>query len=340
VTAQKREPEEQSADFPGEVPQSTLYTYARVWQLETWLRRLVYIELRAFSGDAWTEPFRSVERAMRADKRMTHMSTPEEDVLSFAQWSELARVIGEHWSLFAPYLPPRNLWEAKFEEVSQVRHRVAHFRSGHSDDLRRVVQLLRDIDRGVWLFCTSYNDPEPVLPQREDAVVSHFIDLDLMPWNEVQPRKWARVGVADPREPLWVTVETVRRAWADRSVPVDGGKGRLYDVRLRARQERHFDYGQLLSHTAAIHDRVAHIVLESDARSIRFTIPAVLGSAAVIPTVEHIVEGARYSLVSGTLPHDDDRAQRLADELPEYVLGPNHPLGYLSPEMPCSIFGV
>jgi len=31
-----------------ELPQHILDTYARLWQLETWLRRLVYVELKAF----------------------------------------------------------------------------------------------------------------------------------------------------------------------------------------------------------------------------------------------------------------------------------------------------
>lgn len=36
-----------------ELPGRVLDTYARLWQLETWLRRMVYVELRALKGDDW-----------------------------------------------------------------------------------------------------------------------------------------------------------------------------------------------------------------------------------------------------------------------------------------------
>jgi hypothetical protein len=72
-----------------ELPEGVLDTYARLWQFETWLRRLVYVELRAFAGDNWTSTVRCAERSKDADKRLTHMPTPEDDPLSYAQFSEL-----------------------------------------------------------------------------------------------------------------------------------------------------------------------------------------------------------------------------------------------------------
>jgi len=65
-----------------ELPQRILDTYARLWQLETWLRRLVYIELRALRGDDWASNVGDTEKMKQADKRLTHMPSPEEDVLS------------------------------------------------------------------------------------------------------------------------------------------------------------------------------------------------------------------------------------------------------------------
>lgn len=35
-----------------ELSPSVLKAYARLWQFETWLRRLVYVQLRALDGDA------------------------------------------------------------------------------------------------------------------------------------------------------------------------------------------------------------------------------------------------------------------------------------------------
>jgi len=36
-----------------ELSPEMLATYAHLWQFETWLRRLVYVQLRALDGDGW-----------------------------------------------------------------------------------------------------------------------------------------------------------------------------------------------------------------------------------------------------------------------------------------------
>ena len=37
----------------GELAPEVLAAYAHLWQFETWLRRLVYVQLRALDGDSW-----------------------------------------------------------------------------------------------------------------------------------------------------------------------------------------------------------------------------------------------------------------------------------------------
>jgi hypothetical protein len=174
------ETQDAPADMPdqvAELPKHMLSTYARLWQLETWLRRMVYVELRALYGDDWSKGI-NVDKHLNADKRLTHMPTPEKDPLSYITFSQLARLISENWDAFGCYLPPQNIWEAKLEEVGQIRNRVAHFRSGHADDHARVLQFLRDIDRGFWTFCTSYNNPQPILPATDDPITAHFLPYD------------------------------------------------------------------------------------------------------------------------------------------------------------------
>ena len=81
-----------------ELPEQILHTYARLWQLETWLRRMVYVELRAHLGDGWKNKV-NVEKAEvphKKDKALVHMPTPEEDPLSYVQLSELLRIISEN----------------------------------------------------------------------------------------------------------------------------------------------------------------------------------------------------------------------------------------------------
>jgi hypothetical protein len=326
-------------DVP-ELPVRILETYARLWQFETWLRRLVYVELRAAEGDNWAARLASAEKAKEADKRLTHMLTQEEALLSFAQLSDLRKIITAEWRLFAPILPPTTIWEAKLEEVSQIRHRVAHFRLGHHDDLQRLVQLLRDVDKGFWKFCTSYNNPRPVIPHSADPVVSHFLDLDLYPWRQLRDNRWARVGTTDPDALLSVTVEVLCRPWATWSTPIAGTSGLLYDVRMHASRQRSFEYRPLLESTASVHPHLVHICLDSMAKKLRLTIPAVLGSELIIAIVERFTEAAHYCLQTSLRSGDEREVQALADASPEYILGPAHPLAFLDPQMPCSIFAV
>lgn len=323
-----------------ELPERVLHTYSRLWQFETWLRRLVRVELRALAGDDWEMKVRKAEGPRGADKRLTHMPTPETDPLSYAQFSEIRRLISEEWRLFAPFLPPKNIWEAKLEEVAQIRHRVAHFRLGHEDDLRRVIQLLRDIDQGFWRFCTSYNDPRPVLPHSDDPVVEHFLPLDLLPWQEVEKQKWTRVGFIDSQAAMTVTVEVLLRPWATWSTPVAGKDGMLYEVTIYIRHIRHLEYDRFLKGTQDLHKHFVHVCLDSVAKEIRMTIPAILGADRIISIVERLVEVARHCIAPGEWPPYKGSIQSLADSWPEYVLGPENPLTFLSPDQHCSFFGV
>jgi len=326
----------ESIDHVEGLPARLLSTYARLWQLETWLRRMIYVELKAALGGAWSRDLPSVDSSFKADKRLIHMPTPEMNALSYAQLSALNNLIAKNRHVFDCYLPPSTIWEAKMEEIAQIRHRVAHFRTVHEDDHRRVAQLLRDIDPGFWHFCTSYNDADAILPASADPVIHEFLQYDPFPWTEVGEREWARVGVADPSLIIAVTVEVLRRPWAEVSETVGGSTGHLYDVHLIARGRRSFDYVHFLQNTKSLHSDLVHLCLDSGCGSVRFTIPALLGSQRVIEVVERCLDVARYAV--GPIPHVDRPVQPLADEWPEYVLGPNNPLTFLSPGMKCTFF--
>jgi hypothetical protein len=155
--------------------------------------------VRRVSGEKWAAYLRRLAKAEGLE------NPTDEDLRRFDRKRKDKKVSNAEWA--SPVDPdsrimkmkdgrtrftPTTIWEAKLEEVSQIRHRVAHFRRGHRDDLQRVLQLMRDLDQGFWRFCTSYNDPTPVLPQSDDPVVSHFLHLDLMPWTQVSDGKWAR----------------------------------------------------------------------------------------------------------------------------------------------------
>lgn len=325
-----------------ELPERALQTYARLWQLETWLRRMVYVELRSYLGDDWKSKVKveNAEFPQKEDKALVHMPTPEENPLSYVQLSELCRIVSEYRRLFDPFLPPAAVWEGRMKEIAQVRHRVAHFRQGNERDLDRVVHLLRDLDKGFWKFITSYNDQRHVLPQDGDPVFAHVLQIDLRPFVEVAPREWAQVGFIPHDVWFGVSVAATVRPWAKWTEPVAGQEGIFYDVTiyLCGSQRRHFDYQNWLENTRRLHQHVAHICLEDRANSIRVTIPAILGAQRVIEILDQMIDMARSSARPGEWTSYKGTIKNVADEWPEYVLEPQHPLTLLTRDIPCSIF--
>jgi len=196
---------------------------------------------------------------------------------------------------------------------------------------------LRDIDNGFWRFCTGYNDAHPILPPTNDPVVAHFLSLDLFPWTEVEARTWARVGHADPREKLSVTVEVLTMPWATRLVPVAGKSGAFYDVVILARGSRHMDYQRLLRMAKAMQGRIAHLCLSANSGGVRVTVPTVIGENEAISVIGAFCEAARNCLLPGDGPGEAS-VNALADAQPEFVLGPRNPLTFLGPDMPCAFF--
>lgn len=320
-----------------EVPERSLRLYARLWQLETWLRRMVYIELRALLGDGWNASFKT-GKPFDADKRLRHMPTPEMNALSYSQLGDLLGLIEAHWPCFESYFPPQEIWKAKLQEIAQIRHRVAHFRVGHADDYPRLLQFLRDVDPGFWRFCTSYNHRRPVLPQSADLVTEHFLPLDPLPWGEIDTNQWARVGFVDKSKVVAMSVDVTSRPWAPSRLSPEGEPGHFYDVMLMAQDRRAFDLPSLLDSTRHLHSHVAHLMLDSVAGSVRLTLPSVLGAPKIVEILAGFYERAKSAAGRSINPLARD-VDAFAAEWPEYVLGPNDPLSFLDPDMPCTFFG-
>jgi hypothetical protein len=139
-------------DLPSGTSPDALRGYCLFYQLERWLREMVYLELKAHFGENWwTEAEQALKRSrgggipaarsLRADKRHPHMSTPENDPLWFLSFDSLTKIILDKklWRLFASYLTTKSLIRARFDEISPIRNRIAHYRALHKDDIDRVV---------------------------------------------------------------------------------------------------------------------------------------------------------------------------------------------------------
>ena len=327
-----------------ELPERVIETYARLWQLEIWLRRMVYVEFRAAYGDEWENHIatKKAKDSRSADRRLKYMPTPEHDLLSYSTFGEVCFTIENQWNYFQPYLPPKDLWTAKLAEIKQIRNRVSHFRRGHHDDLLRTIQLLRDLDQGFWHFCTSYNDTFPVLPPSEDPVIHNFIHLNPFPYQKVGDNKWAIMGIADPNAWFAVNIEIISRPWISRSInyPIEGKEGFLYKVVIVGRQQRTFDYRRYFDDTKTLHKHFVYMIPDISSNSLEVTIPSVLGKDQIIEITDELIKWLSNSLHSPFPRLPEDGVKALADEMPEYILNPSNPLAFLTPSVPCSFFGV
>jgi hypothetical protein len=337
-----------------QLPQDRLLLYGLLWQFETWLREMVYVELMARYGADWSKHIEGDQkRAQTGDSRLIHMPTRERLKPSYILFSQLQKTISKHWRVFHEYLPPKDIWKAKLSEIDQIRNRVAHFRRGHHDDINRVRQMLKDVDQGFWRFCTSYNRDIPIIDPAKDVVARAFAHLDPFPWTEVEPNTFARIGHAPDDLAMAVTVEILRRPWLNARQPgsVMGRPGFLYDVTMSGRRSRIFDYGSFLKQTQRFHPQLCHICLSAQRSSIRLTVPSISGRAVIVPMLQEIAQAAHNTLRPDHRKHSFSNFDEgvssavkamdaLAMQWPEYVLGPSNPLTFLGPEMPCNFFAI
>ncbi|WP_198386472.1 Swt1 family HEPN domain-containing protein [Burkholderia ubonensis] len=142
------------------MPSAASALYSRWWQLETWLRSLVYVELRSANGPSWADVLqaRSADRQQQ-DEEYRHMRTPDaQDQLAYLDAGPLLQLTLDQWPLFRRYLPAEKIWAGRIEELKAIRNRIGHCRRPHSDDLDRLEQTLRDLDGGAFLAMSSFND--------------------------------------------------------------------------------------------------------------------------------------------------------------------------------------
>lgn len=324
-----------------DLDEDSVVVYAYLRSFEQWLREMVYVELKAKKGRNWIN-FNKTKSSYESDKKYTYMPTPESSPLSYLSFSELQKIIINNWELFSLYLPPKNIWEVKTEEIVNIRNRVAHFRKLHKNDLNRVIQFLRDVDQGFWKFCASYNDTFHILPQSKDAVTKKYVE-----YNPFSPKKtgdgtWVSLGHASPDLVYIVSVKINRRPWCEYNEVVDGTAGHLYNVNITIRNQRQYNYKDFLEKSKKLHHHFVHIILARHSDTIRVTIPSFYGSEKVISIVDELMEITSYTIGPALrdISIDNTEVQDLADSWPEHVLGPKNPLTFLDPEMDCSFFNV
>lgn len=329
--------------------------FVRCYQLETWFRELVYLEMGThFGPERWIKAEEALERelkrtgkkhipaarSLKADKKYLHLATPESDPLWFISFGSLLAIVFDDqlWPLFENYLIAKRLLEPRLEEIMLIRNRIAHCRSLHADDLNRLQLLLRDLDGGFWRFCLSYKDTHSFITtdDRSDPVFQRFADREVVRYMESEPG-------------MNVAVQYSVRPSANAEEARASGKGKLYHFTFSAvDNQRTMDYEKILEHTKAHHGLVAHILLD---QFLFVTFPALYRPEQIINAAEDFYSGCSRFKLPLREPTGKRRAgvkeneaankhlEQIAVRWPHYVVPPSHPYRYLDPEPSRSFFG-
>ncbi|MFE3408667.1 hypothetical protein ACFXMT_10095 [Streptomyces mirabilis] len=163
--------------FSGGMPQETLALYSRWWQLETYLRSLLYVELRSSYGVDWTSHIgQGATSRQQMDEARKYMATADwEDPLSYLDIGKLFPQLEEHWDLVGPSLMDRETLLARKPELMAIRNRLGHLRRPHADDLSRLQQTLRDLEKGAFAAYSTYNSYWQIDRETSDPVVDAWV---------------------------------------------------------------------------------------------------------------------------------------------------------------------
>ncbi len=325
------------------VPADALAFYGRWWQLETWLREAIYLELRAAFGREWEQHLGArAPRLSERDEINAYMASADAgDVLAYLDVFDLFSLIDEHWGLFEPSLLPRPRWRGLVDELRPLRNRIAHCRRPHPDDVDRIEQALRDLERGARRFYGAYvhtrgsdrfakdpvvsgwvagehPDAERLLGHAEDQYeVSFRLACTVRPWGELPEEERTLSGTPGA---LW------HARWSI-------GRGEVEPAQLWAALARYRNVRELLVH-----------VLLSSPWEAEVTFAAVDDPTAVADAIGNcfdalLVHGRR---ASGRLDFDGadeayDRWRREGERLPARVRVGDL-LSEFDPDAPYAIF--
>ena len=286
----------------GVLPARSVALYARWWQLETWLRELIYVELRALYGSSWGDAVKVATGRQTQDAAFTHMASADSNnPLAYLDYSQLLQVIAAHWDQFGYALIRRPSWEAHQEELTRIRHRISHMRRSHPDDLSRLEQTLRDLERGSFLALASYNDKRT--PGRIDPS-----DPVAVGWLGSQHDDARRlIGHARGQYDTSLLLRKSRRPWSREDLDEPARPGQFWhaDFILRG---RHVDARQLWRYDYMVEVRplLLHMLADNPWR-VEFTFAAVDDGQAVADAIGKVFDAVLLVSSSGPLSEEQER---------------------------------
>lgn len=204
--------------------EKALVLYGRWWQLEDWLRQLAYVELRAKYGRSWSTNIGGSTSNQDKDAEWTHMlARDNENPLAYLDFPKLSDLMIAEWDIFKVALPRLETWKSHASELNMVRRRIAHLRLAHSDDLARLEQALRDLERGAFITLATYNTRWPPQSASDpDPIVDGWI-------KKTHDDAQRLIDHANRQYEVSFDLRISRRPWAgSQGVPPGPGPGKLW----------------------------------------------------------------------------------------------------------------
>nr|WP_176705511.1 Swt1 family HEPN domain-containing protein [Arthrobacter sp.] len=211
--------------------ETALLLYGRWWQFEDWLRQLAYVELRTKYGRDWVAQCNLSTYHQDNDAEWTHMLTRDnENLLAYFDFLKLSQLMCSNWVLFKHALPRRETWDSLVSELNMVRRRIAHLRMAHTDDLARLEQALRDLERGAFITLASYNDRWPArVAETPDPITDGWVKQEHVDAQRL-------LAHAETRYEVSFYLRTSHRPWSSSEGTLDGLSGRLWHAEFYSRQ--------------------------------------------------------------------------------------------------------
>lgn len=320
------------------VPSASLLLYARWWQLESWLRELVYVELRAAHGCEWESVVQQGAGRQTVDAAYTHMqSTDTLNPLAYLDYSQIIELIAADWDRFAYALLTQKAWDGRQEELKRIRHRIGHMRRPHQDDIARIEQTLRDLEHGAFIALASYNDTHVPDPDSHDDAVTRG-------WIRGEHEDALRlIEHARRQYETRLYVRSSGRPWVARGQRMGHGAGHLWhaDFYLRGRA---VDLPRLWydSYLDRVRDLIVHVTCD-DSAHVRFTFSGADDDRAVADAIGSAFDAVLTNAYAGPLgPSATEReAWRRSVSDVDFRVLPASRWSIVDPStVPIAIFGV
>jgi hypothetical protein len=187
---------------------------------------------------------------------------------------------------------PLDVWKGRRYELEQIRHRKAHCRRPHRDDVDRIEQTLRDLEPAASKTLRLYVDWTEVNPDLDDPVVRDWIGRDHEKSHLVEH------GFKNKGIDFHLAVSA--RPWADREATIVSGTPGYWWVLWVVLHDQHMFIDDFVRESAVRSSLplIGHIIQPSD-HFLYVTFPSVGNATDISDAIARCFEAVFYATTYG-----------------------------------------